>query len=217
MYQKKNELGQDKEITEYLGTPMMVSNVMTEIEKDVIFYDESGGGVTFSGGEPLAQPDFLLSLLSECRKLDIHTALDTTGFSTNGDISKILGLVDLILFDLKLIHDDQHKRYTGVSNKLILSNLKRISDLNKDLVIRIPVIPGITDTSENLKGILSVLSGLSRVIRVDFLPFHKTGFSKHERLGLINRMADIQSPHEGDIERIKKQFEQHGHRVRIGG
>jgi len=217
IYTKKKDEGHSSEITEHLGKKVDVHHIITEVEKDVIFYDESGGGVTFSGGEPLAQPEFLQELLRECRNRELHTALDTTGYTGNGSMEYVVDLVDLVLFDLKLYRDEDHIKYTGVSNKTILSNLRLASDSVRDLIIRIPIVPGITDSQDNLDGLQKIISGLNSVLRVDLLPFHRIGFAKRERMGMRNQLDKCQSPDDSHMEIIKKQFENEGLKVRIGG
>ncbi|MFO7890106.1 MAG: glycyl-radical enzyme activating protein, partial [bacterium] len=141
---------QYKKDKELIGMEMTAEEVMAEIRKDIIFYDESGGGVTFSGGEPLFQPDFLHQLLFKCKKEDIHTAVDTCGYASREVVERIIPLTDLFLFDLKLMDDQEHKKYTGVDFQPIKDNLIFLSNQNSVISIRIPVIPGITDTKVNL-------------------------------------------------------------------
>lgn len=202
---------------EMIGKRTSVEAVMTEIEKDVVFYDESGGGATFSGGEPLLQADFLKSLAHACSEKEIHTALDTTGFAPPSIFSAIADLVDLVLFDLKIMDDAKHIRYTGVSNRLILENLQNLAKTRKDVVIRHPVIPGITDGEENMERIAEFVRSLSTVHRIDLLPFHKIADAKYRRLGLENRMSGVSPPSEDRMADIKTNLETMGFRINIGG
>ena len=132
---------------------MTVEQVMDDVLRDVVFYDESGGGVTFSGGEPLLQGDFLLDLLRACKAHDLHTVVDTCGFASPETLDRVRPYVDLFLYDLKLMDDDRHRVVTGASNRLILDNLRRLAEHNHPVVLRVPVIPGINDDEDNLRQI----------------------------------------------------------------
>jgi pyruvate formate lyase activating enzyme len=200
-----------------IGRRMSVKEVMTEILKDRIFYDESGGGVTFSGGEPLLQSDFLSGLLDLCHDEGIHTAVDTCGYTEKKVFSKIIGKTDLFLYDLKLMDDQLHQKYTGVSNQPVHENLKLISDAGKPVQIRIPIIPGITDSEKNLSGMIQFINGISTIQEVNLLPYHKIGSHKYQRLGIIFRMDGVEKPTNGKMDIIKKKFEESGYRVTIGG
>lgn len=162
---------------------MSVTDVMEGIEKDIPFFEESGGGLTLSGGEPLMQPEFSTALLAACRKQEIHTALDTSGYAEPEIIDMVLPHTDLFLFDLKLANDAQHQYYTGVSNQQVLKNLKTISQAGKPIIIRIPLIPGITDTKENLSGLKQIIEQTEKICRIDLLPYHAIAKSKYERMG----------------------------------
>ncbi|MBE0663827.1 MAG: glycyl-radical enzyme activating protein [Bacteroidales bacterium] len=175
--------GQTFTRTEEVGKLMSVEGVMQSIEKDIPFFEESGGGVTFSGGEPLMQPEFTTALLTASRKNGIHTALDTCGYAEPEVIDKVLPLTDLFLYDLKLADDEAHKQFTGVSNRPILENLNKISASGKPIIIRIPLIPGITDTEENLSGLKYIIEQTQGIQRIDLLPFHAIAKSKYERMG----------------------------------
>ena len=133
------------EALEVVGRRMTVEQVLAEIERDRVFYEQSNGGVTFTGGEPLAQPHFLLALLSACRGHGLHTAVDTSGFTPWKVLDKIRPFVDLFLYDLKLMDDVRHRQWTDSSNKIILSNLQKLAEWGHNLLVRIPIIPGIND------------------------------------------------------------------------
>ena len=199
-----------------VGTRMSVYAVMTEIVKDQLFYDESGGGVTFSGGEPLAQPDFLAALLNGCRRQGIHTALDTSGYATPEIMARIAPLVDLFLYDLKLMNDSQHQTYTGVSNAGILANLRHLVKTGCKVIIRFPLIPRINDTSENLAQMGAFLTDLE-LQRIDLLPFHDIHRQKYHRLGQPDRLGNLEPPEEATIARVKADFENGGFTVQVGG
>ena len=199
-----------------VGREMTVAEIMKEIERDVLFYDESGGGVTFSGGEPLLQADLLSALLADCRGRGLHTALDTTGYAAAEIISGIAPLVDLFLYDLKLMDDSEHRTYTGVSNAGILENLRTIVDAGRRVVIRFPLIPGINGGTDNLARTTAFLNDLN-LNRIDLLPYHRIHRQKYERLGCPDRLADLAPPGEGAIERVSAYFTTRGFLVQVGG
>jgi len=205
------------ETIERIGREISVQEIIAEIERDLVFYDQSGGGVTFSGGEPLMQPDFLYELLLECRKREIHTALDTSGYASSEVISKISEKVDLFLYDLKLMDEKEHIKYTGVSNKPILENLKGLSEENRKIIIRIPVIPGITDTDRNINQITEFVLSVNNVKEIDLLPYNHLGDSKYTRFNIPNRMAGLKLSPSNTIEKIKEKFENKNFKVKIGG
>jgi glycyl-radical enzyme activating protein family len=210
----------DKTFTEdeIVGREMTVEEVMKELRKEQIFMEESGGGVTFSGGEPLQQADFLVEMLEACKSAKMHTAVDTTGFSSWETLQKVAKNTDLFLYDLKLIDDNQHKKYAGVSNKLILRNLEKLLEMGKKVRIRIPMIPGITFTEENTNQTLDYLSGLKFPIDgIDLLPYHNTASHKYERFGLENMLGELKSIRKSDLNKTKLLFEKAGFEVKIGG
>ncbi|MBU1198261.1 MAG: glycyl-radical enzyme activating protein [Nanoarchaeota archaeon] len=209
---------QDYMLDSKLGTGKRISieQLMNEIEKDVIFYDTSGGGVTFSGGEPLLQYIFLEKILNKCKQKGIHTALDTTGYTPQVVFDSIIDKVDLFLYDLKLIDDDQHKKFIGISNYFIHENLKKLAEKQKNVWIRFPVIPKITDTKENIEQLKEFVSSLN-FKDISLLPYHKIADSKYEKLGLKNKMKGIEPPSEEFMHKLKKEFEKDGFNVRIEG
>lgn len=203
---------------EIIGREITVDQLMTEISKDLVFYDESGGGVTFSGGEPLLQFEFLKSLLNQCNLASLHTALDTTGYVSPDHFEKIIEMVDLFLFDLKFIDDVLHQKYTGVSNKQILDNLEQLIFFKKPVQLRFPLIPGITDEKKNLDQIIQYIVNLNGAIKsVDVLPYHRTAKHKYEKLGMDYHMGDINEPTDKKIDDLKKIFKNAGLPVNIGG
>ena len=209
-----NSLGGRSEV---VGKKMSVDEVIFEIEKDIIFYDESQGGVTFSGGEPLLQAQFLLAMLKACRAKEIHTVVDTSGYAPAEIFVEICNMIDLVLFDLKLMDDEMHRRYTGVSNKTILKNLETLSGFNTPHHIRFPLIPGITDTDENVLSVAEFVRALGSVSRIDILPMHRIADGKYQRLDMQNKMANKQPPSPDEIATKKRQFEELGFSVIIGG
>lgn len=202
----------------FIGREMNVEEVMKEIEKDIPFYDASGGGVTFGGGEPLAQPGFLIELLKACRAKRIHTAIETSGYSSPELFKKAAELVDLLLYDIKLINERDHVKYTGVSNKPILANIIYATSAGKPVIIRIPVIPTITDTDTNVEDIVRFLSSLnlSKILRVDLLPYHDVK-EKYERLDLEYKMPPGLKTSPDKLTYIKERIKELGLKVTIGG
>lgn len=185
-----------------IGRDVSVREVIREIEKEEIFFDQSGGGVTFSGGEPLMQPEFLEALLDECRLRDFHVTLDTTGFAEPSVFERIIDKVDLFYYDLKLMKDEQHSTYSGVSNQYVRDNLKTLARRKKNVVIRFPVIPGITDTEENIRELGKFAASLNGLGRIHLLAYHRTAESKYKRLNIVYRAADITPPGEEHMQRV---------------
>jgi len=204
-------------VRELVAKTMTVDEVMAEIEKDLIFYDESGGGVTFSGGEALMQSDFLLELLKKCRKKEIHTAIETCGFVKFESLQKISDFVNLFLYDLKLMNSKKHQDVTGVSNNLILENLCWLAENHPQVIVRIAIIPGINDDEENLQKIGEFVSSLKRSPEIHCLPYHSAGVDKYQRLGLEYSLPDVQSPDDEHMEEIARSLERFGLKVKIGG
>lgn len=190
--------------------------VIDEIKKSVIFYDSSDGGVTFSGGEPLMQPEFLKELIVKCREEDIHITLDTSGYADPDTFESIIDDIDLFLYDLKIVDDDLHRKYTGTSNEMILENLKTLSKRGKEVIIRFPVIPGITDTEENLDDIVDFLFDLKHIKEIDVLPYHNVE-EKYNKLGKEYKLEESRSLNEESIQDIKNRFEKEGFFVKEGG
>jgi pyruvate formate lyase activating enzyme len=205
------------EAREIVGREMTVAQVMDEIRRDVAFYDESGGGVTFSGGEPLMQPAFLLALLRACQEEEIHTALDTCGQAPWETLDAIRGNVDLFLYDLKLLDEVRHRAFTGASNALILSNLRALSQREEKIILRVPVIPGVNDDEESSRQIGVFAAGLPRLRQVDLLPYHQTAMDKYERLGRAYALAGAWPPSAERMAAIASILQSFGLRVKIGG
>ncbi len=194
----------------------MLDEILAEIEQDLIFYEQSGGGVTFSGGEPLLQPALLKALLHACAEKDIHTALDTCGYATWESIDQIRETVGIFLYDLKLMGDAQHRKYTGVPNRLILNNLQRLSEQRERIVVRVPVIPGINDQTDHLHQIGNFLAGLPFLERVDLLAYHKIGIGKYTSLQKEYQLTDVQPPSGERMAELAGICEGYGLNVKIG-
>lgn len=191
------------EAREQVGRTMTTGEVMQEVLQDRVFYDESGGGVTFSGGEPLLQHEFLFSLLTASKQEGLHTVLDTTGYTTPQILERIAPLVDLFLYDLKMMDDGKHKAYTGVSNRLPLENLRRLAQWENEVVLRIPLIPGVNDDLENVRSSGEFLESLPRIHEVHVLPYHTGGEGKYGRLGRTYELSSMNPPdHESIIQAI---------------
>jgi len=200
---------------EIVGRVYTVDELLLELEKDRDFYQESGGGVTFSGGEPLLQANFLVSVLASCRARELHTAVDTTGFAPTPVIREIARHTDLFLYDLKLMDPERHRHYTGVSNELILGNLKELVMMEAAVVVRVPLIPGITDTDENLLAMAEFVQTLG-LKRISLLPFHKMAADKHARLGYDYRLPPMETQPQDDLEKMRSLVARHGLQVSIG-
>jgi len=203
-------------IEETVGRVVTVSEMMTEIRKDAIFYEESGGGVTFSGGEPMMQLPFLRSLLEACRAEEYHTAVDTSGYAPWKDFEAIADLVDLFLYDLKIIDDDAHVRYTTVTNAGILDNVRHLAT-RAAVTVRVPLIPGITDTDANLNAIADFLTPLPQLRDVSLLPYNHLAHDKCRRFQLDDRVGDLKTQTDDDMRERASLFEARGFRVKIGG
>lgn len=201
---------------EYVGKEFTVRELMKEIIKDEAFYDESGGGVTFSGGEPLIYADFLKEVLQACNTRGIHTTVDTCGYAEWANFEKILGKVDLFLYDLKLMNDEKHKKYTGVGNKLILENLNRLSERGCNIFIRMPIIAGVNDDDEHINESICYLSNLN-IIQVNLLPYHKMGMDKYKRLKMEYKLSGMEKPSDEKMNEIAEKFRKVGIKVKVGG
>ncbi|MHA1121371.1 MAG: glycyl-radical enzyme activating protein [Candidatus Heimdallarchaeota archaeon] len=199
---------------ELIGKEISLDEIIEEIMKDQVFYEISSGGVTFSGGEPLLQSNFLLSLLKKSKELGLHTTLDTSGCASSDVVEEIAEFVDLFLFDLKIVDEEKHSKYTGKSNTIIKQNLGLLTKAGLNVIIRIPVIPTVNDSLDDIKQFGEFLSQLD-IIRVELLPFHKIGEDKYQKLNKINRMKDISKPTKEHMRRIKERLEKFGLVVKI--
>ncbi len=173
--------------------PITVDELFTEIRKDLVFYEESGGGVTFSGGEPFMQSRFLKEILYRCRLEDIHTAVDTSGFIPQQLLQQLSPLIDLFLFDLKFINDEAHLQHTGLSNNRILINLEWLVSNNEEIIIRIPLIPGFTDSADNLASLAVYLQHLNYSGRIDLLAYNPMGEEKYKKLNKEQKITNLKN------------------------
>jgi pyruvate formate lyase activating enzyme len=188
------------------GREVTADEIMQEIEKDIIFYDQSGGGVTFSGGEPLMQPEFLYTLLIHCKQKGIHTAIDTSGYAPFEIFEIIYEVSDLFLYDIKLIDEQEHIRYIEISNYKILQNLMLLTQKGNKVIVRIPLIPGITDTEANIKNIIAFLLKLEHIPPVDLLPYNVIGEDKYKRLRKKPKLKNLKRQSEGTLNSICNIF-----------
>ncbi len=202
---------------EMMGQEKSVSDVMAEIERDIAFFDQSGGGVTFSGGEPLFQPAFLQALLEACKAHDIHTTVDTCGFASWETLDAIRPYVDLFLYDLKLMDDTRHRHFTGVSNRLILSNLQALAGRGQRIQVRTPIVPGINDDDDNLRELGAFAAALPALEGLTILPYHQTGSEKYASLGKIYELTDIRPPSDDRMAAIAATLAGFGLHVKAGG
>ncbi len=203
----------------YFGKRMTVEEVMKIVKRDQTYYSRSGGGMTIGGGEVTAQPDFALALLRECREDFIHTAVDTCGYTTSEKGLAVLEEADLLLFDIKGIDPDAHKRNTGVSNEIILNNLRRFNDAGKPIIIRYPFIPGYNDSRENVEATVALLENMKSIERVDIIGYHEYSKIKYKELGRqypLSHMGKNTLTQE-TLETVKEYFEQHGLHTQLGG
>ena len=205
---------------EMSGHVYTVDYLIREIEKEMIFMDTSGGGVTFSGGEPLLFPDTLLELLLRCKTIGVHRAVDTALYAKEETVLKIMNETDLFLIDLKIMDSDTHKKFCGVPNELILSNIRMIAAAGRDFIIRIPLIEGVNTDEENLTRSAEFLASLpwKRKI-VNFLPYHEVAKGKYEKSGAAFNPAHIpmSAPSSEQQQRCIEIFHQYGIAATIGG
>ena len=195
-----------EEALESVGYYITVDELIDEICKDIPFYKKSGGGVTFSGGEATKQPEFLLEALMKCRQKGIHTNLDTCGYVPWEMLSEMLGYLNLIFYDIKVIDDDKHKEFTGLSNKLILENVERIVAYGKTpLRLRMPIIPGYNTSPKDLGDFILFAKGLG-IRSVDLLPYHGMGAIKYDKLGLTYKLKDLKASSKEEMEEIQNIF-----------
>jgi pyruvate formate lyase activating enzyme len=200
-----------------VGEEITAAELLRRVQRDQPFYDQSGGGVTISGGEPLMQPAFLHAVLQGCKRLGIHTALDTCGYASYEVIEQVRECVDLFLFDVKLMDDELHRKYTGISNRGILDNLQRLAKDGAGIILRVPVIPEVNDHEDNLRSIAALAQSLRGVQRIDLLPYHTIAADKYPRAGRTYRLPALQTPSPARMEEIAHVFEIHHLPVSTGG
>jgi pyruvate formate lyase activating enzyme len=202
-----------------IGREITAGEVFAELASDAIFYDESDGGITLSGGEVLLQPAFAAAILELCRNENIHTAVETSGYGSWDIIRKVLKNANLVLYDFKHFSNDDHKNLTGVSNQMILENVKKIwQELKIPILARIPVIPGYNDSNQNMEQTAAFISSeLDKSIRVHLLPYHRLGEGKRLNLELTPDEFAAIPPSDFQMNQIKHTFESFGLEAFIGG
>jgi pyruvate formate lyase activating enzyme len=205
------------EARESTGWTVSVPDLVKSIERDIPFYDQSRGGVTFSGGEPLCQPDFLLATLEECGRLEIHRAVDTSGYADPGLLLEAARRVELFLYDLKVVDSLKHRAHTGVDNVRILSNLRQLSGTGAEIVIRIPLIPGVNDDAESIAAAGEFIAGLPARHAVSILPYHRAANAKYAKLGLCYRGEPIAPPSRERAAEVAQRLSEYGLVVGLAG
>jgi len=200
-----------------VGREVSVDEVLDEVEKDRIFYEQSGGGVTFSGGDPAVQPAFAEALLDGCRERGLRTAVDTAGYSRNGALDRLTGKTDLVLFDVKVMDDARHREWTGVSNAAILANLERLAAGRTEVWVRLPLVRGVNDDEDNVRRTIAFLASLGTIKRIGLLPYHSGGLEKARRIGKEACFRRFEPPAEERLAAIEAAFREAGFEVRRGG
>ncbi|MBO5454313.1 MAG: glycyl-radical enzyme activating protein [Clostridia bacterium] len=185
---------------EMAGTLKTVSEVMEEVLKDKAFYENSGGGMTISGGEPMFQFEFTYELLKEAKINGLHTCIETCGFTKEEHYKKIIDLVDIFLFDYKETDSVKHKEFTGVDNNLILSNLKMLDSEGAKTILRCPIIPTLNDNEEHFDGIAQVANSLKNILEINIEPYHPLGSGKAQMLGKDYQLQDLTFPENETVE-----------------
>ncbi|NLF31608.1 MAG: glycyl-radical enzyme activating protein [Planctomycetes bacterium] len=178
---------------ELAGREQSVGAVLDEVQRDVPYYAESGGGLTISGGEPLVQPAFTAALARQAAARALHTCLDTTGFAPWAALEPLVAVVDLFLYDVKLLDDGAHRRWTGRGNELILANLERLVAAGAAVELRCPIIPTVNDTDDHLDALARLVGRLGGGVGCAILPYHTMARSKYDRLGMVAPLGDLPS------------------------
>lgn len=180
---------------EAYGYEITPEAIIADVMKDAAFYQNSGGGLTLSGGEPLAQPEFCLSILKLAKEQGLHICMETCGFAKTEVLAEVAQYVDLFLFDYKETDSQKHKTFTGVDNALILQNLRFLNSIGKPIILRCPIIPTYNDTEEHFDGIAQIANDLKSIQRVELEPYHDFGLMKYKRLGRrVGKMKDVEAP-----------------------
>lgn len=195
------------------GRLVTVEDVISQVREDVAFYGTSEGGVTLSGGEPLLQNEFSVELLIQCKAEGIHTAVDTCGQVPWRFFEKALPYTDMVLYDVKQISSNTHKMFTGVGNELIFENLRRVCDWGVDVEIRMPIIPTINDSQEDIEGAARLLASLDNISAVRILAYHSLAGSKYHSLGMQNVLPQVDSPDSEGMKQFASWIENYGLKV----
>jgi pyruvate formate lyase activating enzyme len=195
------------EALKFFGKEMSGEDVFQVIQKDIQYYQGSGGGITISGGDPLYQPEFTTALLKLCRARGIHTCIETSGHTETRYFEQILPYTSLVLFDLKHMNPIIHRKLTQVSNGMIIHNLELIIRKKLMVTVRVPIIPGLNDSSEEFKAMAGFIANLNRSIEVNLLPYHKFGMGKYQMLDRRYRLSQLMSPTDMELQKAKEIFE----------
>lgn len=198
------------------GREVTVEALMVELRKDLPFYQNSKGGVTLSGGEPLLQHEFALALLQQCKAESLHTAVDTSGQAPWSVFEALLPYIDLVLYDLKQIDSHRHRAHTGSHNGRILENLKRLGESGTPIEIRMPIVPTINDDPQQIEETARFLAGIGGITRVAVLPYHQLGASKYARLGRQYQLAGVEPPEPARMEGLAGILRAQGLNVHVG-
>ena len=201
---------------EIAGEELNAAQIMKEIEKDSIFYEQSKGGVTFSGGEVMSHPEILAELARSCREKGIHVAVDTCGYAPFSSFENVMEYVDVFLYDIKLMDNDLHRKYTGKDSALILDNLMKLSDMGSNINLRLPIIGGINDDEVNIESIIEFIKD-TNIREINLLPYHDIGRNKYAKLGKEYKADFMTVPTEEKMIELKERFEKSGYKVKIGG
>jgi len=202
---------------ELIGRHMSADDIMAEIEKDVVFYDQSSGGVTFSGGEPLMQPEFLCELLSRCKSQDIHTTVDTSCYAEPAVVETAREKTDLFLCDIKHMDSETHKRFTGVPNEVILDNVRWLALSGANIILRMPLVPGFNDDASNIEASAKFAASLGCIDRMDILPYNSGGIEKAARLSEHGELIKSELPDDDKLKSVRDILQAFGLNVKIGG
>lgn len=198
------------------GKEYTVDDVLKEVLKDRVFYEKSSGGVTLSGGEPLIHIDFVEELLKKLKDNNIHTAVDTCGAVSFENLKRAARYTDVFLYDIKLMDDEKHTEFIGMSNKLILDNLKKLSLIHKNINIRMPIIEGVNGDEEHIIKTIDFIEGLN-ISKVNLLPYHDIAKHKYKKLGKVYEDDRMSKPSDEKMQKFKEMFENKGYKVKIGG
>ncbi|MGC8887545.1 MAG: glycyl-radical enzyme activating protein [Verrucomicrobiia bacterium] len=202
---------------QFTGVEYGARELVQEVLKDRMFFEESNGGVTFSGGEPLAQPEFLIEVLKLLKREGIHTAVDTCGYAPQEVVRDVAKETDLFLFDIKLMSPELHRIYTGVTNELILENLALLNKIHNNIWIRIPVITDVNTDQREITAMADFIRSARSARQINLLPYHKTGIAKGKRINIDSNPLEFDTPSDEILERIKNILSKTNLPVKVGG
>lgn len=198
------------------GKEYTVEEIIKEVMKDKVFYEQSNGGVTVSGGEPLIQINFVEELLKRLKEENIHTAVDTCGAVSFESIQRAAPYTDVFLYDIKLMDDEKHREFIGMSNKLILDNLRKLSQIHNNINLRMPIIEGVNADEIHIEKTIDFIKELN-IKKVNLLPYHDIARHKYKKLDIVYKDEKMSKPSDGKMQRFKEMFEKKGYETKIGG